>query len=60
MPPAVEAQSPNNWTAREFPHTVFFVCIRFDFSFSLIKYTQTFTLLKKQLGPETLASHTQD
>ena len=23
MPPAVEAQSPNHWTAREFPHSLF-------------------------------------
>ena len=24
MPPAVEAQSPNHWTAREFPETQYF------------------------------------
>ena len=25
-PPAVEAQSPNHWTAREFPQTEFLTC----------------------------------
>ena len=46
---AVEIWSPNYWT-RESSHTVAFVCMRFDFSFFLIKYTK-FYVTQETNGP---------
>ena len=46
---AVEVWSPNYWT-RESSHTVAFVCMRFDFSFFLIKYAK-FYITQETNGP---------
>ena len=44
MPPAVEAQSPNHWTAREF------LGFGFYFTFSLTKCIPTLQTLRTQGG----------
>ena len=39
IPPAVEVQGPNHWTAREFPIDIFYFILNFYFYFILLYNT---------------------